>query len=757
MKRNVILVYLFFIIGQQFLLAENKKNEFEYNSDTLKSYVLNEVIVSSSSKETNELKTLPASITVLTPSQINSLKINSVKDLSMIIPNFFIPDYGSKLSTPVYIRGIGERATGQTIGVYVDNMPYLDKSTFDFDFMDIQRIEVLRGPQGTLYGRNAMGGIINIFTHSPLNYNQTKILLSSGNYGLMQAKAAVSHRLDDQSGLSVSGYYDSNDGYFTNQYTGKKADGMDAAGGRFRLDWQASKNLIFQYIFNYDYSDQGAFPYGVYTNGKIADPNYNMEGRYIREVIGNNLNISYENERILLTSSTGYQYFDDNMKMDTDYSPESIFSINQKQVQNAFTEEITIKSNDKRNFQWSFGSMGFYDNLHTNTPTTFGQDGVRDLLSPMINIGSTMNPNAPTFTITDETITVPGVFHTPSMGIALFHQVTYNNLFVKGLSVTAGIRVDYEKNKLDYNSSLLINTNMQMKMPPGTPPRRMPLDTALVGSESMKYTKVIPKLALKYAFDDNHYLYASVSNGYKSGGYNVNMFADLIQNAFREKYDKTFNNALSVKEAASYKPEYSWNYELGYKGELVKDVLYGEFAGYYIDVRDIQLTQFVQSGQGRIINNAASAKSFGGEVSLTAHLFNDFNLSVNYGYTNATFKNDTLGYSGKRIPFAPQNTLALSAVYNKNFHKKWIDNFNIQAQYNAAGRIYWTEANDVYQNFYGVLNAKASFTKGFFGLAFWAKNMLNEEYAAFYFESMGRNLAQRGKPMQWGIDLNLRF
>ena len=757
MKKYLSLIILSFLTGQQFLFAANVKNESESASDTLKFYALKEITVSSSFKETNALQALPSSVSVLTPSIIDGLKVNTIKDLSMTMPNFFIPDYGSKLSTPVYIRGIGERATGQTIGLYVDNMPYLDKSTFDFDFTDIQRIEILRGPQGTLYGRNAMGGIVNIYTHSPLDYNRTKVMLSGGNYGLMQTKATVSHRIDEETGLSVSGYYDHNDGYFINQYTGQKADGLNAAGGRFRLDWQPSKQLKFQYVFNYDYSDQGAFPYGVYSNGNIAEPNYNEKGNYRRELVGTGLNISYENKYILLTSSTGYRYFDDNMKMDTDYSPQSIFSINQKQLQHSFSEEINIRSNTDKNYRWSWGAMGFYNGLHTNTPTAFGQDGVKNMLEPMINIGSQTNPRAPVFTIKDETITIPGDFETPSYGIALFHQSTYNNLFLRGLSATAGIRIDYEKVKLKYRSSMLMNVDMKMPMAPNMPATPMVLDTVMQGNESSCYTKVLPKFALKYAFDASKYIYASVANGYKSGGYNVNMFADLSQNAFRQKYDRTFNNVLSVKDAASYKPEYSWNYELGFKGELIKDFLYVELAGYYIDVRDIQLTQFVESGQGRIINNAARAESYGGEISLTAYLSDNFSLTANYGYTHATFKNDTLGYSGNYVPFAPQNTLSLSAVYNKNFNKKWIDNFNIQAQYNAAGRIYWTEVNDVYQDFYGVLNAKASFSKNYFGLSFWIKNILNEEYAAFYFESMGRSLAQKGKPMQWGIDLNLRF
>ena len=754
MKKYLSLIILSLLMGQQFLFAANVENGGSA-SDTLKSYVLKEIVISSSSKETDNLKSLPSSVSVLTPSQIDGLKVNTIKDLSMIIPNFFIPDYGSKLSTPVYIRGIGERATGQTIGLYVDNMPYMDKSAFDFDFTDIQRIEILRGPQGTLYGRNAMGGIVNIYTHSPLEYNRTKVMLSGGNYGLMQAKATVSQRIGEKTGLSVSGYYDNNDGYFTNQYTNKQADGLNAAGGRFRLDWKASNRLKFQFVANYDYSDQGAFPYGeVDSIGNIAKPNYNHEGRYFREVVGTGLNISYETKNFLLTSSTGYQHFNDNMKMDTDYSPDSLFWLNQKQQQHSFSEEINIKSNNSNNYQWSFGVMGFASDLRTDVLTTMGQQALQSIFKNVI-------PPPMTVLATDKETPIPGVFKTPTYGGAVFHQSTYNNLFVEGLSLTAGIRLDYEKTKLDYNTSATVNLDV---IPPRGDASSYQVSTTPIGSGSVSFTEWLPKVALKYEFDSQRYVYASATKGYKVGGYNVQVFADIVRDIVMEKGKQLRNPSnepleqetqAAILAETSYKPELSWNYEIGFKGEIIKDFLYAELAGFYIDVRDIQLTQMAE--MGRIINNAARAESFGGEVSLTTYLSDNFSLTANYGYTHATFKNDTLGYSGNYVPFAPQNTLSLSAVYNKNFNKKWIDNFNIQAQYNAAGRIYWTEANDVYQDFYGVLNAKASFSKSYFSLAFWMKNILNEEYAAFYFESMGRSLAQRGKPMQWGIDLNLRF
>ena len=114
--------------------------------DTIRTYNIEEIILTSSTKETNDLRKLPGSVTVLSPQQIIGRQIDALKDISSFVPNLYMPDYGAKLTSAIYIRGIGARSSGQSIGMYVDNVPYLDKSTFDFELTDIQRIEVLRGP-----------------------------------------------------------------------------------------------------------------------------------------------------------------------------------------------------------------------------------------------------------------------------------------------------------------------------------------------------------------------------------------------------------------------------------------------------------------------------------------------------------------------------------------------------------------------------------------------------------------------------------
>ncbi|MEA5063637.1 MAG: Plug domain-containing protein, partial [Petrimonas sp.] len=184
-----LIVILLTIIQVSVLYSKNIEPEKEDNpKDTLKVYYLDEVVVSSSVKETNQLKNLPTAVSVVSPKQLSNSQIGSLPELSGVIPNFFIPSYGSKVSTPIYIRGIGARLGSQTVSLYVDNVPSFNPSAFDFEFQDIQRIEVLRGAQGTLYGRNAIGGIVNIYTLSPLSFQGTSLMLSGGNYGQFSVK-----------------------------------------------------------------------------------------------------------------------------------------------------------------------------------------------------------------------------------------------------------------------------------------------------------------------------------------------------------------------------------------------------------------------------------------------------------------------------------------------------------------------------------------------------------------------------------------
>ncbi len=763
------------LLSSGMLRAEEAEGNTNGN-DTIRMYTIGEVVVTSSTKETNDLRLLPGSVSLISPQAIAGRQIDALKDISAFVPNLFIPDYGSKMTSAVYIRGIGARSSGQSIGLYVDNVPYLDKSTFDFELNDIQRMEVMRGPQGTLYGRNAMGGIVNIYTLSPLSYEGTKLSLSGGNYGTFKAKGSHYRKLSENIGISLGGYYDRSDGFFVNEYSGTRADKEESAGGRMKLVWMILPSLKAQYTFNYDYVDQRAFPYGLYNKetGKVSPIRINDPSSYERNMMNNSLYLEWKTDNILLSSTTAYQHLRDDMKMDQDYTEKSIFTLQQKQRQHAWSEEIAIRSNHRHDYQWSFGAYGFYNSLNTDGPVVFKEDGVRDILQSAFDKLTTDNPRAPKLTVYGDDksqIYFPGYFKTPTFGFAAFHQSTYNNLFTEGLSITAGIRIDYEKAKMDYDSkvdSMKIGVSM-MGRPLGT----LPVETQLKGETEQDFLQVLPKVSLRYQCSPRTFTYLSVAKGYKTGGYNVQMFGDLVQDY--AKYDLMSKFAPTeaekskpsdVESVASYKPEHSWNYELGIRSELVKDRLNAELTLFYMNIENIQLTTFAENGSGRMITNGGKADSYGAEVSLRALIADGLTGDLNYGFTRATFRDyrsidkaseAEVNYKGNFIPYTPRHTVSLGLQYTKLLRGCWIDQFTISAQCAGAGKIFWTEANDISQSFYATLNAKAGVRKGAVGVNVWSRNLTNTDYHAFYFESFNNSFIQKGKPLQIGAEVTLAF
>lgn len=780
MKQYAIGTLLFGLLsGFEPIAAENiNLNE----KDTLKTYHIGEVIITSSPKETNQLDVLPGSVSVFTPQSIGSKQIHALKDISSVVPNFYMPDYGSKMTSAIYIRGIGARSSGQSIGLYVDDAPYLDKSTFDFELTDIQRIEVLRGPQGTLYGRNAMGGIVNVYTLSPFDFQGKKVSLSAGNHGQFKVKASHYAKLSDKFGFTAGLYYDRSDGYFRNQYTGKKADSEESVGGRFKLEGRFSPKFTASYTFSFDHVNQGAFPYGAYdASGFVKPVCFNDSSRYQRTMIANNLRLSYQADPFILTSTTGYQYFKDDMKMDQDFDTLSVFILNQKQKQHAISEELAIKSHPGSNYQWTFGLYGFYEDMHTDGPVTFKEDGIRTVLQKTFDEIKQEHPKMPALVVMDHELYIPGSFDTPTYGIALFHQSTYDNLFTEGLSLTAGLRLDYEKQKMSYQSEARMRLGIRMadNMPVIDINDFFPYPTSVMDEHiSQDFWELLPKVSLKYQCTPETFTYLSVAKGYKTGGYNVQLSADVmksrmqydIMNAVKQMLPFPVTEPLPLDQVASYKPEFSWNYEAGIRSELIANRLNAEATFYYMDIRDLQLTKFVNSGNGRILTNAGKARSYGVELSLRARLADGLTADLNYGYTHATFRNYvserkdeatgqivSLNCKGNFIPYTPRHTLNIGIQYNRLLRNCWFDQLMVSAEFKGAGNIFWTENNDLSQPFYGLLNVKAGVRKGIVSVNVWSRNLTDTNYSAFYFESFGKPFMQLGKPLQIGAELAIAF
>lgn len=778
MKLLYVLVPIFGLLSMSLSL---KADDAVLPDDTVKNLYIDEVVVLSSSKETNALRTLPGAVSILSPQQIVQRQISSIKDISALVPNLYMPDYGAKLTSAIYIRGIGARSSGQSIGLYVDNAPYMDKSAFDFELTGIQHIEVLRGPQGTLYGRNAMGGIIAVHTLSPLDYQGLKASVSYGGYGQLNGKVAGYFKPADNLGLSVGVYYDRNDGFFTNACNGKRIDDEQTAGGNLKLVWQTSPYLKASYSTSFEYTEQGGFPYGrvisnaagnANTSYHVAPVSMNDESSYRRSLTSHNLSLEYRNDNIMLTSVSGFQHLNDDMKMDQDFSDSSIFVLNQRQKQYAFTEEIAIRSHNDANYQWSTGVFGFYNRLHTDAPVDFKQDGITTIFQPVFDKLKADHPTMPgAITVTDTALHIPGRFLTPTYGVALYHQSTCNNLLIDGLSLTAGLRLDYEKQRLDYDSEARMSLSMKIQTNPSRPPVEMDLTDrypASVIDERLhqSFKQLLPKASLKYEFTGKTFAYLSAAKGYKAGGYNVQMSADIMQslmqydvmNAFRDMMpDVEIVEPKPLKDVIAYRPETSWSWELGVRSRLIQDRLQAELTLFDMDVNDIQITKFVSGGNGRYLSNAGRAESYGLELSLQAVLTDALTSDLNYGYTHATFldyDNERDDYSGNYIPYTPRHTFSLGLNYSQPLRAcLMIDQLMASAQVNGAGKIYWTERNDVAQGFYSTVNAQIGVRKGAISLLLWGRNLTDTTYSTFYFESFNKPFMQRAKPFQAGITL----
>ena len=378
----------------------------------------------------------------------------------------------------------------------------------------------------------------------------------------------------------------------------------------------------------------------------------------------------------------------------------------------------------------------------------------------------------PYLKILDEQLYIPGSFDTPTYGLALYHQSTYNNLLIKGLSLTAGIRFDYEKQQMTYESAAKMNMGFGFKAegPFIEIDKLLPIPTSMMDATvKQDFWQVLPKVSLKYECHPSTFTYLSVAKGYKTGGYNVQMSADVMQEQMRYDMMKTFQALIptmqvtepsTIDQVAAFKPEKSWNYEIGIRSKLAEDVLSAELTGFYMDIQDLQLTKFVNSGNGRILTNAGKAKSYGIEGSLRWRISNGWTADANYGYTRATFRdydNGEQDFAGNAIPYTPRHTLNIGLYYTRLLHGCWIDQMSASAQYGGAGKIFWTEANDIYQRFYGTLNAKVGVRKGIMSVNLWSRNLTNTHYASFYFESFHKPYIQLGKPFQIGAEVSIAF
>jgi len=759
-------------------------------SDSSRVIDLDELIVVAQPKENFRLRQQPLSSTVMTSEEMKLTGMESLAGATSYVPSFVMPDYGSRLTSSIYVRGIGSRINNPAVGVYLDNIPLLGKSAYNTHLYQIDRVDILRGAQGTLYGMNTEGGLVRLFTKNPMNYQGTDLHLSYGTYNRRNIDITHYHRPSERFAFSAGAFYNARDGYFDNtnlQLT--KADKRSEAGGRMRFVFDPTSRLRLDLTADYQYSDEKGFPYGLYDteSGTVEEPSTTFLHTYRRHLLNTGLNIGYTTPTLTVSSTTSWQYLNDKLHMDIDYMPADYMSMHEQQLGNALTQELSVKSNASQRWKWTTGVFGSYQWLKTKAPVEFGQT-TRDFLattirSQMINAMTARGMTEEIInrrggiTLSLDEMATPETFRTPQLNAAIYHE---SNLQLSdALKLTAGLRLDFNRTKIDYDSKAYMTMTANVM---GTEATNT-LTSHIIDNTAKNYTELLPKLGLTYNIDRRgSNVYALVSKGFRAGGYNIQMFSDILQTelianrsmASQGNYDVPHTEAdyENIRETITYKPEESWNYEIGTHLNLFGGQMHADATLFYMQIRNQQLSVMAGNlGYGRMMVNAGKSSSCGAELSLRGSaLANRLNWSATYSYTRATFREYTdsidgqlVDYKDNQVPFVPKHTMSATLDYKLLSNATgWLRGITLGANVKGMGKIYWDEANSYGQKFYALLGAHADFdVSGVATVRLWGSNLTNTRYNVFAMNSSATRqlhyFAQRGNPLETGISVDLKF
>ncbi len=711
----------------------------------------------------------PTAATVIGSESAERRRIDALKKVSTLAPNFFIPDYGSRMTSSIYVRGLGTRIEQPVVGMNVDNVPVLNKDCYDTDLVDIERIEVLRGPQSTLYGRNAMGGAVNLYTLSPLSYQGVRLGAEYGSGGHCKFRAASYYKLEPGLGMAVTAFYTRTGGFYENAHTGEKCDRERMGGGRMKLQWRGRRGLQIDNTLAFSVLDQGGYPY-AYAGETLRDEagrpiirpgeiRYDDPCSYGRTAVSDGLTLRYDAARFSVSSITSYQFSDDEMILDQDFLPLSYFTLRQARTSHAVTEDLVFRGRDEGRYGWLLGAFGFYRHDRMQAPVVFKKEGIERLILRHVN---SVNPNYVT-EWDDDRFTLGSRFRTSAAGGALYHE---SNLTAGRWRFTAGIRLDFEFARMRYRNTASTGC-MRYRIEEGEriPDRHKEIEIDNDGRLQLDFAEWLPEAAVAYRIDAGNLVYLSAAKGYKAGGFNTQMFSDVLQQQIMKEYFSV-GAQYDIRKVVTYKPEKSWNFEAGCRFSLAGGALRGDAALFWIECRDQQLTVFPDgTTTGRMMTNAGRTRSRGVECTVQASPWRQLDLTLAYGFTDARFRRyrpglrDAQGrpvdYAGNRIPYAPRHTLAAAADYTFAVGRKWLERIVLHAGMQGAGAIAWNERNSLRQPFYALLEAAVRFEHRRYAIDLRSENLGGRRYDTFYFESIGNAFVQRGRPRTFSIALNL--
>ncbi len=696
--------------------ASNNEHRFQL-ADAARQ--LDAVFVSAQKKEEN-LQHVPLSISALTAKNIAQYRLWTTKDLTAIIPNLYAANPGDGRNV-TSIRGITSSSYDPAVTTYIDGVNQFTLDTYIPQLFDVERIEVLRGPQGTLYGRNAMGGVINIITKQPTNKTDAFAEINFGNYGEQRYTAGIRTPLiKDKLFFGAAGLYEKLNGYYTNTLDNSKFDRQHGIGGNYFLKYLVSAKwsllLNVKHLANRNY---GSFALAGDPDDAFAHP-YQVDQNAIAKLVDNTFNsslsVNYNGANFNFSSQTAYQsnYRYYATPIDGDFSPIDGITIinnygskwnNVKIVTQEF--KFTSPAASTGPWKWTAGTYLFYQHTPNKQATHFGKDA-QYVGSPDSNyaiINTTTSKNA---------------------GFAVYGQATCS--ITDKTDITAGLRYDYQHSKEEVLGEYL---------PDGSP---MPVfQTQPDTSGSASYSAVSPMITVAQQITSNSNLYITYSRGYRTGGL-TQLSADPSQ-----------------PPLYAYKPEYSNNFELGVKNTLFGKRLLANIAFFYTTITNAQVPTLILPDAITVTKNAGGLTSKGVDAELHAAIVKGLEAVYNFGYTHARYtrldlsqNGSSVDLAGKHQIFTPDITSMLALQYGIALNSVKNLRLVLRGEWQYLGEQYFDLANTIHQSPYSLLNARFGIAAKHIEIMFWGRNLTNQKYIAYAYDFGATHL---GNPKTYGVTI----
>jgi iron complex outermembrane recepter protein len=667
-------------------------------------------------KEPEDAQKLPLSVTAVSKEMIDRAGVRIVSDAALFAPNTFFTEFTARKLSNARFRGIGASPSNPAITTYIDGVPQLNANSSSIDLLDVQQIEFVRGPQSALFGRNTLGGLVNVTSARPGFTKWTGAAsVPFGNFSAFELAGNASGAVvADTLSAGFAFRYATRDGYTINDVTGDDLDSRDSISGKGQLLWLPAPGWEARVIVSAERAEDGDYALNdleaLRQNPHRSSRDF--EGYTDRNVFGTTIQTQRKGSRLNFSTTTGFVRWTSEDSTDLDYSAVPLITRLNAEDDFQFTQEVRLASaeparlTDTATIRWQSGAFLFTQNYHQDAANSFAAG----FLSPLVPVPVTQY--SPIAELDD-------------IGLGLFGQGTVT--WKENLDLIAGLRLDYESK----------NADLKTFIDPAIPAIAAP--TVLTPEES--FTNVSPQLAAAYRLRADRSVYGTVAGGYKAGG---------------------FNPASPVGSEA-FGEESSWNFEAGYKSRYYNGRMAVNAALFYIKWDDLQLNVPNIEVPGQLyIANVGGASSKGFELDATARPIAGVDVFGAFGYTHARFGDGTIAVgqdvSGNEIPNAPAFTTSMGVQYSRPLYEGTAYG---RADLVVYGAFKYDEGNTQGQDAYSLVNLRGGFRRKLLLVEGWVKNLFDTEYipVGFAYGPLAPSgfIGESGAPRTFGLSAGIAF